>query len=180
MNPQTTLDPPNTSELVQHLERSREEFIAAVDGLNETQAKLRPDSERWSVLECVEHVTGVEERFVGRIQNAQKLDAPRVDKEREGGIMARVTDRSVRIQSPEAAWPTGRFTTLAHALEQFNAGRSRTIQFAQDRGGELYSLIAEHPRLGPLNGVEVLILIAGHARRHAEQIRETRAALEQS
>jgi hypothetical protein len=29
-----------------------------------------------------------------------------------------------------------------------------------------------------MNGVEFLILIAAHARRHAAQIRETRAALE--
>jgi hypothetical protein len=83
------------------------------------------------------------------------------------------------VQAPEAVLPGGRFTTLAQALEQFNAGRTRSIQFAEDRCDELYFLASEHPRFGPVNGVELLIIIAGHCRRHAEQIRETRAALGQ-
>ena len=40
-------------EIVQNLERSRQEFIAAVAGLNESQAKGRPDPARWWVLDCV-------------------------------------------------------------------------------------------------------------------------------
>ena len=74
--------------------------------------------------------------------------------------------------------PAGRFTTLAQALEQFNANRTRSIQFAQDRSGDLYYLASEHPRFGPMNGVEFLIIIAAHGRRHAAQIQEVRAALE--
>jgi uncharacterized damage-inducible protein DinB len=165
-------------EIVKHLERSRQEFIAAVAGLNEAQAKVRPDVARWSVLDCVEHVTMVEERFLGWLESAQKLDAPRVDKEKEANLLVRVTDRSTRAQSPEAVLPTGRFTTLEQALEQFNANRTRSIQFAQDRSGDLYYLASEHPRFGPMNGVEFLIIIAAHGRRHAAQIQEVRAALE--
>jgi uncharacterized damage-inducible protein DinB len=167
-------------EIVQHLERGREDFLAAVAGLDESQAKVRPDPARWSVLDCVEHVATVEERFLGWLQSAKKLDEPRIDKEKEAGLLARVADRSTRAQSPEAALPTGRFATLAQALEQFNAGRTRSIQFAQDRSDELYYLVAEHPRFGPMNGAEFLVIITAHARRHAAQIRETRAAMEKN
>ena len=170
--------PKERSEIVENLERSRQEFIAAVADLAETQAKARPDPERWSVLDCVEHVAIVEERFFGWLEAAEKLDAPRVDKEKELGLMARVPDRSVRAKSPDAVVPTGRFQTLAEALEQFNARRTRSIQFAEDRCDDLYCLAAAHPRFGPVNGVELLIIVAGHSRRHAEQIRETRAAME--
>jgi uncharacterized damage-inducible protein DinB len=172
--------PEERTEIVEHLERSRQEFMAAVSGVNEEQAKVRPDPDRWSVLECVEHVTSVEERFLGFLKVAPKTDTPSVDKEQEAGIMVRITDRSTRLQSPEIARPTGRFTTLAQALDQFNAGRTHSIQFAQDRSGDLYYLASEHPRLGPMNGAEFLILIAAHARRHAAQIREVRAALEKN
>ena len=170
--------PKERTELADHLERSRQELMAALAGLTESQAKVRPDPERWSVLDCVEHVASVEERFLGFLQNAEKLEAPRVDKEKEAALMARVPDRSTRARSPEAVLPAGRFATLAEALEQFDAGRARTVRFAEDRCDDLYSLAAAHPRFGPMNGVEMLIIIAGHARRHAEQIRETRAALE--
>ena len=172
--------PEERTELVQHLERSREEFLASVAGLNEAQAKVRPDPARWSVLECVEHVTTVEERFLSWLETAKKLDTPRVDKEKEAGLLVRVPDRTTRLNAPEAVLPTGRFTTLAQALEQFSAGRTRSIQFAQDRSGDLYYLASEHPRLGPMNGVEFLILIAAHGRRHTAQIQEVRDAIEKN
>ena len=100
--------PEERSEIVQHLERGRQEFIAAVAGVSEAQAKVRPDPARWSVLECVEHVTTVEERFQGWLQKAEKLDAPRIDKEKEAGLLVRVADRSTRAQAPEAVVPSGR------------------------------------------------------------------------
>ncbi len=169
--------PKERTEIVENLERSRQEFLAAVAGVTEAQAQARPDPERWSVLDCVEHVTTVEERFLGWLEAAKKLDEPRVDKEKEAGLMARVPDRSVRVQAPEAVVPAGRFTTLEQALEQFNLRRTRSIEFAQDRCDDLYYLASEHPRFGPMNGVELLIIIAGHSRRHAVQILEARAGL---
>src|ERR1700722_19175959 len=165
-------------EIVQHLERGRADFLASVAGLSASQAALRPDPARWSVLDCVEHVTIVEERFLGWLENAKKLDTPSIDKQKEADLLVRVADRSARAQAPEAVVPNGRFTTLEQALEQFNANRNRSVQFAQDRSDELYSLAAEHPRFGPMNGAEFLIIITAHARRHAAQIQEVRAALE--
>jgi hypothetical protein len=170
--------PQERTEIVENLERSRREFMAAVAGLSEEQATLRPDPERWSVLDCVEHVTSVEERFLGWLEAAERLDAPRIDKEKETGLMQRVPDRSVRIKAPEAVVPNGRFATLEEAIQQFNVGRTRSIQFAVDRCDDLYCMQGQHPRFGPLNGVEFMILVAGHSRRHGEQIRETRAAIE--
>jgi DinB superfamily len=165
------------TEIVDKLEHSRREFIAAVDGLSESEATAHPDPQRWSVLDCVEHVTTVEERFLGWLEAAEKLNVPPMDKEKEAALMQRVTDRGTRAQAPEAVVPHGRFATLAEALNQFNAGRSRSVRFAEDRCDELYSLASAHPRFGPMNGVEFLIIIAAHAQRHAQQIREARAAL---
>ncbi|HMD48683.1 MAG TPA: DinB family protein [Bryobacteraceae bacterium] len=172
--------PEEKLEIVQHLERGRAEFLASVAGLSESQVTVRPDPARWSVLDCVEHVATVEERFLGWLENAKKLDEARIDKQKEAGLLERVADRSARARSPEAALPIGRFTTLAQALEQFNVNRTRSIQFAQDRSDELYYLAAEHPRFGPMNGAEFLMVITAHARRHAAQIQEVRVALEKN
>jgi hypothetical protein len=169
--------PAERTEIVENLERSRQEFMAAVAGLTEAQAQARPDPARWSVLDCVEHVATVEDRFLGWLESAKKLDQPRVDKEKEAGLMIRIPDRSTRVKAPEAAAPTGRFATLGQALEQFNRERNRSIAFAQDRCDDLHYLASEHPRFGPMNGVEFLIIIAGHSRRHAAQILEARAGM---
>lgn len=171
--------PQEQTEIVQDLERSRQEVLDAVAGLTDNQAKARPDPARWSVLECLEHVIAVEQRFLGFLEAAERQENPRIDKEKEAQISRGIPDRSKRFQAPEAVHPKARFATLAEALEEFQSERARSIEFAHQRAADLYHLIANHQRFGPLNGMEFLTLIAGHARRHADQIREARAALGQ-
>jgi len=171
------MSPKEASEIVQILERSREEFNAAAIGVTEAHALTKPEPDRWSVLDCVEHVAFVEGRFLGWLQAAPRENAPPLDKQKEADLGVRVPNRSVRAQAPEAARPTGRYASLAEALDQFNAARDKTIEFAEACGPDIYALALEHPRFGKLNGMEFLMVVAGHARRHAEQIRETRTVL---
>jgi uncharacterized damage-inducible protein DinB len=166
-------------DLGQILEASRQEFLDASAGLSEPQAQTKPEEGRWSVCECVEHVAIVEERFLGFLEKGERAESPVIDSQKEAGLIEKVPNRSERVQAPEMVHPTGRFATLAEALQAFDAVRARTLAFAQDRAADLPSLGWAHPRFGALNGREVLILMAGHARRHAAQIRETRAAVEQ-
>jgi hypothetical protein len=149
----------------------------AAGGLSETHAKTSPAVDRWSVLQCVEHVTTVEERILGYLERASRLDSPLIDPKKEADLLARVTDRTSRAQAPETVRPSGRFASLAEAVAGFNAARTRTISFAVERAAELHTLAWKHPRFGDMNGREALMVMAGHARRHAEQIREARAGL---
>jgi len=164
--------------IITSLENSRQQFLAASEGVPEDRAKKPPAPGRWSVLDCVEHVTTVEERFLGWLENGKKLDAPPANPQKEAELFVRVQSRATKLEAPVVVRPVGRFATLAEAREQFNTTRARSMKFAQDRSADLYSLTAEHPRLGVMNGVEFLTIIAAHALRHAEQIRETRAVLE--
>jgi hypothetical protein len=129
------------------------------------------------VLECVEHVVLAEERFLGWLEKGTEVETAEVNPEKEAQLAAAVTNRVNRAQAPEAAQPKGRFNSLAEGLAAFDATRNRSVQFVQQRGAKLYQLIAEHPRFGPMNGAEFVQIIAGHARRHAEQMREVRASL---
>ncbi len=169
--------PETQSEICRTLEDSRRELEDAAGGVSEAQAKINPAEGRWSVLDCVEHVTSVEERFLERLEQAERLPEPRADKRKEADLMARVPDRSTRVKAPEMLEPSARFATLAEGLAQFNAVRARSIRFAEEQAADLSCLAMEHRRFGPVNGTEMLIIIAGHARRHAEQIREIRAEL---
>lgn len=159
------------------LEAGRDDLLAAIEGLSDTQAAMRPAEGRWSALECIEHIVTVEERFQGWIENGKRLEAASPNPEHEAALTARVTDRTFKAEAPEVVQPRGRFAGMETARAAFQAARDRSVQIARERGGALYSIGAEHPRFGPLNGMEVLYLIAGHARRHAAQIRENRAAL---
>jgi hypothetical protein len=88
----------------------------------------------------VEHVAVVEDHLFGQIAAAHAAhavdaahaeEAPVVNPRREALIQARGTDRSFRIEAPEVARPTGRFATLAAAMQRFLTARECTIRFVE-------------------------------------------------
>jgi uncharacterized damage-inducible protein DinB len=168
--------PEQGMEIIKTLEKSREDLHSSVEGIAEAEARTKPAEGRWSVLQCVEHVATAERRFLDRLESAARFESP-IDPEREPRVLAMVTDRSQRRQAPEMVQPPGRFVSLAEALADFDSTRAQVIQFAQARHAELRTLGSQHPIFGQVTGYELILIIAGHACRHAAQIREARAAL---
>lgn len=158
------------------LKDGRQEVLAAVQGLTGEQAARKPAPDRWSALECLEHISTVEDRLLSWIAHGTARE-PSPDDKREKTLLMMIADRTTKVQAPEAVVPTGRFASLAEALAAFEAARERSLQIARARGAELYSVQVKHPRFGDLNGVELMHFMAGHARRHAAQIQEIREAL---
>jgi hypothetical protein len=171
------MTPEKKIQILHMLEGSREEVMAAAKDAPEEHANRKLDAGRWSVLECLEHIATVEARLLGRLESAKLMDTGQVDIDKETKLAALVTNRSVRAQAPEPAVPKGRFISVREALDDFNTQRARTIRFVEERSGDLYRLTTEHARFGALNGTEMILIIAGHGRRHAEQIREITAEL---
>jgi hypothetical protein len=159
-------------DVVGQLENARAELIVVVSSLTDEQARTKPAPDRWSVLECLEHVSFVERRFLGMVKQSEPGTPAQRDAEKEAALETRVVDRSNKRTAPEAVHPTGKHVSVADALREFNAARDETLQFASEQGPNLLTRSASHPVLGPLNGVEALLLIAGHGRRHTEQMRE--------
>jgi len=159
------------------LEKGRQDVLSSAHDLSDQHAASKPAPDRWSVLECLEHIIVVEDRFLGWITTGELLEAPSADPAKESKLMEMLADRTEKRQAPEAVIPTGRYSTVAEALSDFEAARTRSAQIAQSRGQQLYSIKVKHPRFGEMNGSELLHLLTGHASRHAAQIRETRAAL---
>jgi uncharacterized damage-inducible protein DinB len=164
-------------QLIEMLEAGRRDVADSVASLSDADALRKPAPSRWSVLECMEHIVFVEGVYLKWLENAARLDAPKRDPEREAWITARVANREWDWRAPEVAMPTGRFRTVAEALAEFDAMRDRTVAAAKARESELLSLQAKHSVLGLMNGAELMRLAAGHASRHAAQIRDVRASL---
>jgi hypothetical protein len=161
-----------SEQLVDMLDESTKEFVAAANAIPDARAGAQPGSGRWSVKDCVEHVTVAEERFLTLLSNAMPAGELRIDGSREVALGLAIADRSTRAVAPDVVRPADRYATLADALAGFHQARSRTVELAKARYADLYSLDLEHRRFGPVNGIELMVIIAGHARRHAAQIRE--------
>jgi uncharacterized protein YjbI with pentapeptide repeats len=158
--------------LIATLDDGRRDFLDATRNISEEQASAKPAPECWSALECIEHVVTVEDRYLGWISSGTAV-APQRNDEKEIRLFTTIRSRLTKVEAPEAVRPRGRFHSLAAALAEFNAVRDRSVQMVQGRGEALYSIGVKHPYFGNLNGAELVHLIDGHARRHADQIRET-------
>jgi len=53
----TTLTEKEREYLLNYMVKTRERLLKDVTGLTVTQLNLKPDSSRWSVAECLEHIT---------------------------------------------------------------------------------------------------------------------------
>lgn len=158
--------------LISELEAGRQDVVGSVAALSDAQAGTKPAPGRWSPLDCLEHLVIVEERFLGWIANGSVIDAPQPSREKESELGAAIVDRSNKAQAPEAVVPSGRYQTVAEAVDAFNRVRDLSVRIAQERGDALYAVGVKHPRFGEMNGAELLHLMSGHGRRHAAQIRE--------
>jgi len=166
------MDPREKQELLESLESGRETLLATLDGLSEYLAAQVPEPGRWSVRECVEHLFLVEDYLFAQVTSSKPSEAPVGSRAREARILKRGADRSSRIEAPQVARPTGRFPTLAEALDAFLARRTQTVHYVQALTEDPRMRTAHHPLIGPANCYEILLIIAIHPHRHVQQIRE--------
>jgi hypothetical protein len=66
------MDEQEQIEILNALRRSQQTFLDAVDGITEDVAAKRPGPDRWSALECVEHLAVSEDFLLSRITQAEQ------------------------------------------------------------------------------------------------------------
>ncbi len=171
------MENPERNQALRRLSDSREVLRQKVDGLSGEQRSFRPAAERWSIADCIEHLTIVETFTLQRIQ--QLLEQPPAGKPDTHGkdelILGKVPVRGTRVKGPEAVMPAGRWPDFDDLLRQFEAARQRTIDFGRETGAELRAYAFPHPFLGPLDWYQWLLFLAAHCERHAGQMEEVKS-----
>jgi uncharacterized damage-inducible protein DinB len=161
--------------LIDALRQSRQTFLNALEGVTEAEAVAKPQPDRWSILECAEHVAFVESRMLQLVSNGSPItDSAQDGHSREERFRKGALDRSRKFVAPELARPRGRFASVSEAVDQFMDSRERSIRYVESCSEDLRSLSTLHPAFGPITCQECLWLLIGHPVRHAEQIREIR------
>jgi hypothetical protein len=157
--------------LVSALEHGGRDFVDAIQEAADTDGRRTPPAGGWSAVEIVEHVVVFEERYLEWITNGSEPAPPR-DHDRELRLFSRIRSRLQKLETPEIFLPCGRYGNLAQAMVGFQSARARTISRVHERGDRIYGVGVQHPYFGLVNGGELVQLMDGHARRHADQIRE--------
>jgi len=171
------LTPAEKEKALQYLADTRNSLSQAVQGLSDAQWKFKPGPDRWSVAEVVEHLAVLEGLFVKTVQpqiEQSPTGKPGMDvKKIDAIILAKVPDRSTKIQAPPEIVPTGRWSPQ-ESFERFLASRLETINFLST-ASNLRGHVLSHPALGPLDGYQWVLAVAAHTERHTKQILEVEA-----
>lgn len=167
---------PEEQKALTNLAQSREGVLAAVKGLSDAQWNFKPAPDRWSIAEIVEHIAVTEELVKGIFAQlpqapapAPGFDAAKVDAK----ILAMMPDRSTKFQAPPPIQPTGRWTP-ADTLKHFVTANQELAE-ALHSTPDADKHVVPHPVLGPLNGRQWVLTVAGHNERHTAQILEVKA-----
>jgi len=164
--------------VLEHLDKSRERLLSAVAGLGEEQRAFRPAQDRWSVADCVEHVTVVEQFIVGNIQRKLQT-SPQPERRSEVAgkdqtILTRVPAREIRVKGPDPVMPNGRWPDFEVLLSEFEQTRARTRDFARETQASLVDHFFPHPFLGELDCYQWLLFLGTHCERHVRQLEEVK------
>jgi hypothetical protein len=178
---------PHVADAFRLLDDSRAALLAAIDALPPPQRTERPGPGRWSAVDVLEHLSLVESRFCS-------LLAARIDEALQSGLPAesgsraplsedvgrRLLDRANKRSAPDTAIPSGTLDEISArgAIDRARAALKDTI--LRGDGRSLGAVRHPHPFFGELTVYQWLELIAGHERRHVEQLREIRDELQRS
>lgn len=149
-------------------------------GLTPEQLTYKPNPDRWSITECVEHIALIEKGIFRAILTG--LTAPSEPDRRatirvsDVDVIKAVRSRSVTLPAPSPFRPTGRYGDATGALQTFDEQRKATINFAQIVEDDLRTHYFEHIALGTLDAYQALLLMAAHVERHRKQIEEVKNA----
>lgn len=162
------------------LEESRKEFLAAIDGVSEEQWKWKPAPERWSVGETAEHIVLAEALLFASVQKAVSSPVnPNWEEETKGKtefIERVMAPRLGKAKAPEPIVPSGKLTQ-AEVRERFEKQRITIEDFAKNSDIAWKEHTVQHPFpvFGMLNAYQWLIYVPLHTMRHDKQIAEVKA-----
>jgi hypothetical protein len=172
------------TEVLSRLDDARTTLRRALDEVPPDLQRQRPEPERWSAAEVLEHLTLVERLFSGRIVKA-------IETARATGLAAeahpraplpdavaqRMSDRVNKRQSPDPAKPTGTLDVATGWAALESAHATLRAALAGCDGLALSQVTLDHPFFGTMTVYQWVELIAAHEGRHTEQIKEIAAAL---
>ncbi len=168
------MSPDERAALLEQLQSGKALLASELEGLSDSQARFRPPSGGWSILDCVEHVALAESALF--IMISRKFYPAERGESREQAYLANSVKRGRKFQAPELMRPADRHASINAAFDAFADRRNRTIHYIETVEDDLRGRRTTHPVAGDINCRECLALLIGHPLRHLEQIREIKTA----
>ena len=164
--------------LLSRLEDSRLQLIVTTESITHKQSQWTPDSNRWTILQVMEHIALTEDYLFGILEKTLGESQPVADSvklpdpsEKDRMITKMMTDRSQKATAPEPARPKDKFRNRDEAMLAFTRSREKTANFVRTTKLDLRRYKIKTP-MGDLDAHQWILMMAGHTERHVLQIAE--------
>jgi hypothetical protein len=157
-----------------YLATTRARVVDAIKDFSHAEVTFKPDPQRWSIAETVQHLTIVDKLVFGLVSNAAAAATVQESawKDQDQALLIRVRDRRERLQAPEIGIPFGELSDTA-VIAGFERGRDNLLRFIRDTKVPLRKYSVPHPVFGCLDCYQWVLSLGAHAERHLKQIEET-------
>lgn len=158
-------------------ERFRGELTDTIKDLSTNDLNARPDGEKWSLEQIVEHIAIVDDRM-SKVCRKLLAQAEQEGLKSSGQILISDVFRSytdsvddIKLEAPEHVQPTGELSVQESQLKM--TGSKTVFETLRPLFSEFDGTTPKfpHPYFGPLSAQEWLVLAGEHIRRHTSQIK---------
>ena len=165
------------------LHASRKQFLDAITGLSQAQWTYKAGPDRWSIAEVAEHIIAAED-YIGNLATKQIMTAPadsaRAEQRKpalakmDEGLLGMLRDRGQKATAPGEIVPKGIYKMPKDAADAFKAAREKTLEYVRTTNDALRDHFATPFPGFEMDGVQALLMIAGHNERHVLQMLEVK------
>ncbi len=149
------------AELLERFRRGPEVVAAALTGAAGAEVDFRPAPDQWSVRQIVAHLSDSEMMAAMRFRQMIAEDEPHLQQ----------TDQNAWAEKLDYAK-----RKYSSSLESFRRVRGESYELLKDLPEETYQRGCVHSVRGRMTLLDLLRIYAGHAEKHALQIRRVRDA----
>lgn len=175
----TALTKSERQHVVNSLKDTRNDLVNSLKGLSENQLNFKAAPDRWSIKECLYHITLTENNLWAMLETSMK-QPPAPEKRSEikvtdEGLEKGVTDRSQKFKAADINQPgKASWKSASDALADFKTARAAHLKYAKTTTEDLRNHVVQMP-FGLIDCYQLMLMISGHCERHTLQINEVKA-----
>ncbi|PRD56852.1 DinB family protein [Sphingobacterium gobiense] len=176
---ETTSASDDKQRIKDYFDETYQDIIQTTQGLTEEQLNFKASPEKWSVLECVEHIVITEPMLFAGVKEA--MENPATPEKRseiklsDDEIPAMLTNRDYKATAPAEMTPVGKYKDVASALSDLEEQRNMIFANLENYSiDDMRSRVIEAP-FGSIDAYQFMLFIPGHAARHTLQMEEVKA-----
>jgi DinB superfamily len=118
------------------LNSSLMKFNSVINNLTVAQLNFRPAPDKWTIAECIEHITLAELEFPKILEREmQKPANPAIRskiRKQDDEIQPKMTSKKWKAKSPEIFKPSNKFANAKEAITAFQNHRNQTITYVEN------------------------------------------------